>query len=184
MAEPQDEKHAGTSPAEQAGIHAATGEESPGEIREEIAQTRAELSEAIDAIGQEFRLERLRREAATLLRDEATERVDRLIGEVTVRASRAGAMAAGVAQQVSREAKTRADAVRVRVTGDTPTETGQRKRQEVRTAARRLGDWVRREPLTVAAVTTVVVASVVIIARMPHDAHDARVRQFQRRARA
>lgn len=179
MAEPQDEKHAGTSPAEQAGIHAATGEETPGEIREEIAQTRAEMSETIDAIQQELRPERLQREAAAMLRQEANERVDRLVSEVTRRASQAGA----AAQQLSREAMTRVDAARVRVTGDTPTETGRQTRQELHTAARRLGDWVRREPLTVAAVTTVVVASVVIIVRMPRDAHDARVRQLQRRAR-
>lgn len=183
MGEPQNELDARMPPRDrdETGVTSAT--EDPGEIRQEIAQTRAELSETIDAIGQEPQPQQPRREATTLLRDEATERVDRLIGEVTLRASRAGAMAAGVAQQVSREAKTRVDAVRVRVTGDIPMETGQRTRQEVRTAARRLRQWAREEPAQFAAALAVVLAAVVIVGRQPRDARQARVQALQRRAR-
>jgi len=154
----------------------------PGEIRQQIAGTRAEMRESNDAIEQELHPEHLHRAALSLLRGEATERVDRLIGEVTLRASRAGAMAAKVAQQVSREAMTRADAVRVRMTGDTPTATGRRTRQEVRTAGVRLRRWIREEPSRVAAVAAVVLAAVVIVGRLPRDARQARLRTLQRRA--
>ena len=183
MTEPQDGREARPAPEPQDDTRVPTGAEDPGELRQEIAQTRAEMSETIDAIQEELKPENLRHEAAMALRQEATERVDRLIGEVTLRASRAGSAAAEVAQQVTREARERVDAVRVLVTGTTPTETGEQTRQEAHTAATRLRQWVRDDPRQFAAVLAVVVASVVVIVRAPRNRTEARVRALQRRAR-